>query len=113
MNRKLALIAVVVLALAAVPAGIAIAGGADDDEQPLQGTTLDRATQAALAHTGGGTVTETETGDDGAAYSVEVELANGNQVEVDLDENFDVIGQESDDDGASDEQDDDDGPENG
>ena len=53
-------------------------------------------------------MTETETGDDGAAYSVEVELANGNQVEVDLDENFDVIGQESDDDSANDEQGDDD-----
>ena len=47
--------------------------------------------------------TETETGDDGAAYSVEVELADGSQVEVNLDENFDVIGQESDDDGAKDE----------
>ena len=103
-NRKLALIAVVVLALAAVPAGDRDRRGRRRREQPLQGSTLDRATQAALAHTGGGTVTETETGDDGAAYSVEVELANGNQVEVDLDENFDVIGQESDDDGASDEQ---------
>ena len=38
----------------------------------------------ALEHTGGGTVTESEIGDDGAAYSVEVRLADGSQVEVNL-----------------------------
>ncbi len=101
MTRKFALVAAAVLVLGAVPAGLAIAGSSSD-ESPLSGSTLERATAAALAHTGGGSVTETETGDDGAAYSVEVELADGRQVEVDLDENFGVIGQESDDDGAED-----------
>ena len=113
MTRRFKLIAagVAVLVLATVTAGIAIASGAGVDEKPLTGSTLDRATEAALAHTGGGTVTETETGDDGAAYSVEVELPDGSQVEVNLDENFDVIGQESDGDGANDDQGpDDDGP---
>jgi uncharacterized membrane protein YkoI len=100
MTRKLVLIAVVAV-VAVVGTGIAIAAGGDD-EQPLTGSTLERATAAALAHTGGGTVTETEVGDDGAAYEVEVRLANGRQVEVSLDESFDVIGQETDDDGASD-----------
>ncbi len=105
MTRKLALIIAVVLSLAALTAGIAIAGGAGGgDEQPLSGSTLSRATAAALEHTGGGTVTETETGDDGAAYGVEVRLDNGNQVEVNLDENFEVVGQEADDDGAGDEE---------
>ena len=66
---------------------------------------LDKATAAALEHTGGGTVTETEVGDDGAAYGVEVRLDDGSQVEVSLDENFKVIGQEADDDGAADEDD--------
>ncbi len=61
------------------------------------------------AHTGGGTVTETETGDDGAVYSVEIELDDGRQVEVNLDENFDVIGQETDDDGPNDKE----GPDEG
>ena len=56
------------------------------------GSALERATEAALAHTGGGTVIETETGDDGAAYGVEIELDDGTEVEVELDENFDVIG---------------------
>jgi uncharacterized membrane protein YkoI len=103
MTRKLALIAALVLALAAVAAGIAIAAAGGDDDEPLTGSTLAKATAAALAHTGGGMVTETEVGDDGAAYGVEVRLDDGSQVEVELDENFDVIGQESDDDGAGEE----------
>ncbi|MBA3365267.1 MAG: PepSY domain-containing protein [Actinobacteria bacterium] len=104
MTRKLGIVAAVVLALVALSAGIAVAagGGSGDDEQALVGATLERATAAALEHTGGGIVTETEAGDDGAAYGVEVRLDNGSQVEVNLDENFDVIGQEADDDGSSD-----------
>ena len=113
MTRKLALIAALIVVLAAVTAGIAIGAGGGD-EKPLTGSTLDRATEAALDHTGGGTVVETETGDDGAAYSVEVRLDNGRQVEVNLDENYNVIGQETDDDGANDQEgpDDDGGSEN-
>ena len=86
------------IALAAVAggAGFAIAGGGDD--QPLIGSDLDQATAAALEHTGGGTVIETEIGDDGAAYGVEIRLDDGSVVEVALDERFRVIGQESDDD---------------
>jgi uncharacterized membrane protein YkoI len=100
---------VVVVALIAGAGGVAVATGAvGDDDQPLTGTTLEKATAAALAHTGGGTVTETEIGDDGAAYSVEVRLADGRQVEVNLDKDFKVIGQEDDDDGPGDEDGDDD-----
>ncbi len=102
-NRKLALVAAGVLVVGAVTGGIAIAAGAGDDDEPLTGSALDKATAAALEHTGGGTVTETEVGDDGAAYGVEVRLDDGSQVEVNLDENFKVIGQEADDDGAGDE----------
>jgi hypothetical protein len=102
MTRKLVLIGAALVATAAVTAGIGIAAGGDD-EQPLTGTALERATDAALAHTGGGTVTETEIGDDGAAYSVEVRLDDGRQVEVNLDGSFQVLGQESDDDGTEDE----------
>jgi uncharacterized membrane protein YkoI len=97
------------LAIAVVAAGVTVATGAvGDDDQPLTGTTLEKATAAALAYTGGGTVTETEVGDDGAAYGVEVRLPDGKQVEVNLDANFKVIGQEADDDGAGDEEGDDD-----
>jgi len=66
------------------------------------GSALEQATKAALEYTGGGTVTETEVGDDGAAYGVEIRLDDGRQVEVNLDENFNVIGQENDDDGPND-----------
>jgi hypothetical protein len=38
----------------------------------------------------------------GAAYSVEVRLANGAQVDVNLDEHFNVTDEERDDDGAAD-----------
>jgi len=107
MTRKLAVIAAVTLAIAATAAGIAIAGGVGEDDEQLTGSTLERATAAALAHTGGGTVVETESGDDGAAYGVEIRLADGRVVEVALDESFDVIGAEADDDGPTDE---DDGP---
>jgi hypothetical protein len=108
MTRKLALGAAVLVVLAAAATGIAVAAGVGDDEEPLTGSTLDRATAAALLHTGGGTVVETETGDDGAAYEVEVSLPNGRQVEVQLDENFNVFGREADDDGAGDEETEDD-----
>lgn len=84
--------------------GMAVAASSGDDEAPLTGSTLDRAVDAALEETGGGTVTETEAGDDGAAYSVEVRLDDGSQVEVNLDENFNVVGQEADDDGPNDDE---------
>jgi hypothetical protein len=47
------------------------------------------------------TVLETEAGDDGAAYGVEVRLADGSVVEVHLDKAFQVIGQEADDDSGA------------
>lgn len=49
-----------------------------------------------------GEVIETETGDDGAAYGVEVRKDDGSVVEVNLDESFEVIGTEADDDGSDD-----------
>lgn len=97
MKRRLAIVAAAVLVLGAVGAGIAIAGGAGDDDKPLTGTALERATDAALEHTGGGSVIETEVGDDGAAYGVEIRLADGSQVEVQLDSGFNVTGTEADD----------------
>jgi hypothetical protein len=103
MTRRLVLIAALIVVIGVVSAGFAIAAGGGDD-QPLTGSTLEQAKAAALAHTGGGTVVETETGDDGAAYGVEVRLEDGSQVEVNLDSEFAVIGSEADDDGAGDEE---------
>ena len=100
MNRKKATLIATGGALAALVAvgGIAATNGVGDDDQPLTGDTLTRASEAALAYTGGGTVTEAEVGDDGAAYDVEVRLANGSQVEVQLDKAFKPIGSQPDED---------------
>ena len=92
----------VTVAVLGIGSGVALAVSGGDDDAPLTGSNLDRATAAALEATGGGTVTETEVGDDGAAYGVEVRLADGTQVEVNLDDHFEVVGQEQDDDGPND-----------
>ena len=106
MTRKLAIVGIAVV-LAAVAAGLAIAA-AGGDEQSLTGAVLERASDAALAHTGSGVVVETETGDDGATYEVEVRLPSGSVVEVALDERFAVLATETDDDGDEGDEPDDD-----
>ena len=67
MNRKLIAVLLGALATAALAmGGVAIAGGEDENEgpdTPITGEALDRASTAALAHTGEGEVTETEVGD--------------------------------------------------
>ena len=104
MTRRTRFFAILVALVAiGAGAGIVVANGADEDsdtEAPLVGTDLDRATEAALAHTGGGTVIESEAGDDGAAYGIEIRLDDGSVVEVNLDSSFAVIGSEADEDGA-------------
>ena len=62
--------------------GVAIATGAADNDEPLTGSTLDQARTAALEYTGGGTVIESEAGDDGAAYGVEIRLEDGRFIDV-------------------------------
>jgi uncharacterized membrane protein YkoI len=108
MNDKLkgALITGTAIAALAV-GGVAIAGaaGGDDDdggERAISGAALDRASAAALDHTGGGKVTETETGDEESFYEVEVTRADGSQVDVQLDRDFEVVGSEGDDDRGED-----------
>jgi uncharacterized membrane protein YkoI len=90
-------------AAAAVVAGTtaAVAAG-DDSESPITGPALERASAAALAHTGGGRVTDTEVGDEESYYEVEVTLDGGRQVDVQLDENFRVVSDSADEDGAGD-----------
>jgi uncharacterized membrane protein YkoI len=107
MTRKLktTLIAAAVAALAGAGAGIAVATGDDDaTDKPIRADALDRAGAAALEHTGGGRVTETEVGDEESYYEVEVTRADGSQVDVQLDRGFKVVGAEGDDDGAGDDE---------
>jgi uncharacterized membrane protein YkoI len=102
-RHKLAVAAVAVLAVGGVGAGYAIAGGGDDTEGPITGDALVKAKEAALEHTGGGRVSGTEVGDEESLYEVEVTLADGSQVDVQLDESFKVVGQEGDSDSTEDE----------
>ena len=93
------------VALLAAGAGVAAAsGGGDDDEQDtaITGPALERASDAALAETGGGEVTETEAGDEESAYEVEVTLDDGTEVDVQLDEQFAVVSTSTDDRDADD-----------
>jgi uncharacterized membrane protein YkoI len=71
----------------------------DDDEQehPITGADLEQASAAALAHTGEGRVSGTEVGDEESYYEIEVTLDDGSQVDVQLDEQFNVVGDERDD----------------
>lgn len=98
MQRRTKWIAGAGVAAVVLFGGVAAAASNGDDDLELTGSTRDRAVAAALAATGGGTVLETEAGDDGAAYGVEIRLADGRQVEVNLDQSFKVVGQEADED---------------
>jgi uncharacterized membrane protein YkoI len=85
------------IAVVAGGASIAVAAGGDDQEAPITGDDLDKAVAVALDHTGEGRVTETEVGDEDSYYEVEVTLDDGSQVDVQLDESFEVVGSENDD----------------
>lgn len=86
--------------------GAAIAGASgdggerDDDatDKPIAGDARSQAVSAALKHTGGGKATETEVGDEEGAYEVEVTRADGSQLDVHLNRDFEVISQGADDD---------------
>ncbi|NRD27344.1 PepSY domain-containing protein [Frigoribacterium sp. VKM Ac-2836] len=76
--------------------GVALASGLDDGV-PAQ--TRDRAQEAALAETGGGTVTEVDSLDDGlVGYEVEVVLPDGREATVLLDGDYAVTSSRVDDD---------------
>jgi uncharacterized membrane protein YkoI len=88
------------LGATAIGAGVALAGG-DDTERSITGSALEQASAAALEHTGGGTVTETEVGDEDSMYEVELTLDDGSQVDVQLDADFNVVSAEADTDDAT------------
>jgi uncharacterized membrane protein YkoI len=97
------------VALGAGGAAIAGATGGDSEgpaddageaaEQVSDQATADRARDAALEATGGGTVTEIERADEGdSGYEVEVKRPDGSFAEVALDADFNEVSVESDDD---------------
>ncbi len=107
MNKRNKIIGVgaAILALGVGGTGVALAGsgsgeGAEDaaggPDVAIEGSALDQASAAALKETGGGTVSETEVGDEESYYEVEVKLDDGSQVDVQLDRAFNVVGQSAD-----------------
>jgi hypothetical protein len=101
-ERRTKVVGTVVVGVALAAGGIGVAaasGGGDAAEGPdvaITGPDLERASGAALAHTGGGEVTGTEVGDEESRYEVEVTLPDGRQVDVQLDDEFRVVGDETD-----------------
>jgi len=86
-----------------VAAGIAVASGSEE-EAPITGVALEKASAVALEQTGGGRVTGTEVGDEDGFYEVEVTLPDGSQVDVHLDRNFTVVDERDDADGVNDDE---------
>lgn len=97
-ERRIGLIGTGAVAAVIVLAGGGVALASSDDgadpgetETPITGSALEKASAVALDHTGEGTVTGTEVGDEESYYEVEVTLDNGAQVDVQLDEDFQVV----------------------
>lgn len=106
-KKLIASLVVTVLVIGAGSAGIAYATGdntdqaRDDDfvEQATGGDTgykatgpgIEKAKRIALDHTGGGRVTGTEVQDEEGYYEIEVTRADGSQVDVHLDKNFNLL----------------------
>ncbi len=111
MKRSTTIAAAAAVALGGVAAaGLTVANAASGDDGPeddgadtaITGEALQRASEVALAHTGGGRVTGSEIDDEESKYEIEVTLDNGDQVDVQLDEHFNVVGSENDGSGGDD-----------
>ena len=101
--RTLVIGAALAMLLALGGAGIAYANGGDSEEQ-VTGPDAQKAKSAAIAAVGGETVTDVER-DDGngtGVFEVEVKRDDGSQVEVHLDGDLNVVGQQADEDGPND-----------
>jgi hypothetical protein len=101
MKQRMIIGAGVVLAgagiAAAVGSAVGASGGSDDGgDVPITGDALATASQVALDHVGEGRVTATEEGDEDSYYEVEVRLDNGDEIDVQLDRDFNVVGAETD-----------------
>ena len=97
-NRKLVVGVASVAAIAAIAFGATYAIGGS--EEKVTGGDADDAAAAALEVVGGGTVTEVEhqDGDGKGLFEVEVKQADGSQVEVHLDADFQPLDTVADDD---------------
>ncbi|GIG20246.1 hypothetical protein Cch01nite_09700 [Cellulomonas chitinilytica] len=102
MRRSTWTVVVTAAAATVLAGGAALASADDDPASPITGDALTHASEVALRSTGGGTVTGTEVGDEDSYYEVEVTLADGHQVDVQLDEQFAVVATTADHEGSGD-----------
>jgi hypothetical protein len=87
--------------IAQAPGSAQTAG--DDPDQQVRGSDAERAGQAAVDAVGGGRVVAVEREDEtGVAWEVELAQADGTQVEVDLNQDFQRVAVDRDDDRADD-----------
>ncbi len=70
--------------------------GIEEEDIAITGNALEQASAAALNYIGEGKVTDSEVGDEEGYYEIEITLDNGQEVDVHLDENFNVLSHESD-----------------
>lgn len=68
----------------------------EEKDVAITGQAIDKASAAALTHTGQGRVTDTEVSDEESYYEVEVTLSDNSQVDVQLDETFNFVSQKVD-----------------
>lgn len=111
MRRSTKIGAAATLAVGGIAAaGLTVANAASGDDGPednggdtaITGEALQRASTAALAFTGEGRVTGSEINDEQSKYEIEVTLDNGDQVDVQLNEQFNVVSSENDGSGQDD-----------
>lgn len=95
-RKRLAAGAATVAVLALGGTGIAYATGNDGGEKAT-GPGIEQAKSAALDHTKGGQVTDTEVGDEEGYYEIEVTRDDGSQLDIHLDRNQNVLGTSADD----------------
>ena len=89
--------ATIVLTLSGGASALPFAAGSPrDGGGASSAASATRASAVALAVVGGGRVTGTEVDDEESYYEVEVTLADGRQVDVQLDESLDVVGNATD-----------------
>jgi len=108
MERRIKIGAAAAVVVAGIAAGLTVAQASNDDdddnetETAISGDALAQASEAALAYTGEGRVTGSEVDDEESKYEIEVTLDNGDQVDVQLDEDFSVVSSENDGNGEDD-----------
>ncbi|UJA20389.1 hypothetical protein HJD18_09325 [Thermoleophilia bacterium SCSIO 60948] len=106
-TKKLIAAGATLVVLAAGGVGVALATGeSGEGDETVTGPAANRATEAALSITGGGTANSVERDDEnGATWEVEVTREDGQTVDVRLDENMNKVVVEGDSEDTADSED--------